>query len=148
MKQINKGAFEFVGYRIPKFILDEGTPAFNNLEILINPNGTYNENTGIFQLNFEFKAIGNDEGRESADIIHAYFMSEFRFAERPLLSDLPNYFYQNGIAIVFPYLRAFISTLTNQAGIKTLLLPTMNLTGLELTLREKTTVINLVSINR
>lgn len=40
-------------------------------------------------------------------------------------------FYANSIAIVFPYIRAFISTVTLQANlVSPILLPTMNLTSL------------------
>jgi preprotein translocase subunit SecB len=35
---------------------------------------------------------------------------------------------KNGVAILYPYLRAFVSTLTIQAGIPPIVLPTVNLT--------------------
>ncbi|EXZ22215.1 pretranslocase subunit SecB family protein, partial [Bacteroides fragilis str. S13 L11] len=55
------------------------------------------------------------------------------------LAEIPNFFYPNSIAILFPYVRAFVSTLTLQANIKPILLPTLNLSSLQDTLRENTT---------
>lgn len=52
---------------------------------------------------------------------------------------MPSYFYRNSIAIVFPYIRAFISTVTLQANIPPIILPTMNLTSLEIPLKQNTT---------
>ena len=48
-------------------------------------------------------------------------------------------FISNSIAILFPYVRAFVSTLTLQANIKPILLPTLNLSSLQDILRENTT---------
>ncbi|MBK7039827.1 MAG: protein-export chaperone SecB [Bacteroidetes bacterium] len=57
------------------------------------------------------------------------------------LVEIPTFFYKNCIAIIFPYLRAFLSTLTLQANVKPLILPLMNLSGLEKPLIENTVLI-------
>ena len=48
-------------------------------------------------------------------------------------SDIENYknvfFSQNAPAILFPYVRAYISTLTSLAGIPPVILPTLNLSN-------------------
>lgn len=43
-------------------------------------------------------------------------------------NELTSYFYKNAPAILFPYVRAYISSLTCQSGIKPVTLPTLNLT--------------------
>lgn len=52
--------------------------------------------------------------------------------------EIPTYFYRNAIAIIFPYVRAFISTVTLQSNIPPVILPTMNLSSLESPLKENT----------
>lgn len=47
-----------------------------------------------------------------------------------------NYFIKNAPAIVFPYIRAYISNLTTQSGLFTIQLPTLNLSGLADKLKE------------
>jgi preprotein translocase subunit SecB len=41
-----------------------------------------------------------------------------------------DYFAKNAPAIIFPYIRAYISTLTTQSGLFTVQLPTLNLSQL------------------
>ena len=48
------------------------------------------------------------------------------------------YFYTNAPAILFPYIRAYISTLTNLSGYKPINLPTLNLTSLREDLEKNT----------
>ena len=66
-------------------------------------------------------------------------VASFKFKENISLAEIPNFFYPNSIAILFPYVRAFVSTLTLQANIKPILLPTLNLSSLQDILRENTT---------
>jgi preprotein translocase subunit SecB len=45
--------------------------------------------------------------------------------------EVKNFLYLNAPAILFPYLRAYISTLTTLSGLDTYTLPTMNLSSLK-----------------
>jgi preprotein translocase subunit SecB len=66
--------------------------------------------------------------------------ARFVFREPVLLEEIPDYFYLNSIAILFPYVRAFVSIITLQANINPLMLPTMNLASLQETLKKNTNV--------
>ena len=66
-------------------------------------------------------------------------MGTFDFENVNKIEDIPSFFYRNSIAILFPYVRAYISLVTNQANIPALVLPTMNLVSLEKPLKENTT---------
>ena len=57
-----------------------------------------------------------------------------------LILEIPDFFYPNSLAIIFPYIRAFVSTLTLQANVRPIVLPTVNLMGLTDMLRKETTV--------
>lgn len=54
--------------------------------------------------------------------------------------ELPEFFYANSIAIIFPYVRAFISTVSLQANVPSIVLPTMNLSSLRETLAQSTAI--------
>ncbi len=62
----------------------------------------------------------------------------FNFPESPGFADLSPYFYQNSIAIIFPYIRAFATALTAMANVNPIILPTMNLSSLEEPLKQNT----------
>lgn len=49
-----------------------------------------------------------------------------------------SFLYLNAPALLFPYLRAYISTLTNLSGIEPITLPTLNLTSLKEELEQNT----------
>ncbi len=62
----------------------------------------------------------------------------FEFEDKINFEDIPSYFYINSIAILFPYVRAFVSTVTLQANIPPIVLPTMNISSLGKPLKEST----------
>jgi preprotein translocase subunit SecB len=54
------------------------------------------------------------------------------------LESLNDFFYINAPALLFPYIRAYISTLTNLSGLKPINLPTINMTRLGQDLKKNT----------
>lgn len=137
MSDIKKASFSFMGYQVKKFTFEEpNDPMVDSFSLAFEPSGLYDEQSGIFQLKFEFRTF--IQGNLEQDIITAEVTSDFHFASDTPFEEIPDYFYKNSIAIVFPYLRAFISTLTFQANTKPIILPVMNLSGLEETFRKKT----------
>jgi preprotein translocase subunit SecB len=82
-----------------------------------------------------------DDINESIPKINIVFKAIFSFTGVEKLEDIPDFFYRNALAIVFPYIRSFVSTLTLQSNSKLIILPTMNLSKLEKPLREKTSTI-------
>ena len=65
----------------------------------------------------------------------------FEFKEPLSLKDIPSFFYPNSIAILYPYVRAFVGTLSLQSNIKPIMLPTLNLSGLEGILKNQTKIV-------
>lgn len=63
----------------------------------------------------------------------------FEFKNVETIEDIPDFFYKNSIAILFPYVRAYISLVTTQANVPGIILPTYNLSNLEEKLRNNTT---------
>lgn len=128
-------------FKLQKYIFDKVNIDLENLKndsqlsLDINPSGIYSAETGIFQLIFVFTAFQGDNR-----VISVRCVSEYKFQELTPYEELPRMFYANSIAILFPYVRAFVSTVTLQANIPPILLPTMNLTSLGEKLQAQTTI--------
>ena len=104
-----------------------------NLDISFNPSGLFSQGK-IVEMKMLFIAKKTDH----KPFIEVEFTFSFKFEEKIQFENIPNYFYTNSIAIVFPYIRAFISNLTLQANIHPpVILPTWNLESLATPLREK-----------
>ena len=101
----------------------------------INPSGKFFQKSGTFELTFEFSA---NESENNETVIFVLCRAEFYFKNVATFKDIPAYFYTNSIAILFPYIRAFVSTLTLQANRAPIIIPIMNLASLEATLRSNT----------
>lgn len=136
MIEAKKASFKFEKFKIPSFSYNESKNNSGSLKIVFNPSGYYNPIIGEFDLTLEF--IGSDENGKN--VITVTSIATFKFEDNTPLSDLPDYFYINAIAILFPYMRSFISTLTLQSNTGILTLGLMNLSQLELPLRANTKV--------
>ena len=62
----------------------------------------------------------------------------FGFTEPIELSEIPDFFYPNCMAIVFPYVRSFLSTLSLQANVPPIILPIINFSDLQGVLKRNT----------
>lgn len=120
-----KAAFSFENFKIERVNLDISKREGSELDISFDPSGQLHQGKAEVKVVFKAKTTDNDP------FIEVEFTSSFKFEEKIKFEDIPNYFYINSIAIVFPYIRAFISNLTLQANIfPPVILPTWNLTSL------------------
>jgi preprotein translocase subunit SecB len=139
MEEVQKAAFSFEHFKVPKFSYNENNDNGSKLKLGLEPRGTYNSKTGEFILSLNF--ISHNEDNLGNFIFELNSVAVFKFESNIKYSEIPNYFYKNAIAIMFPYLRAFTSTLTLQANTKLLKLGLMNLSDLEVPLKENVSVI-------
>ncbi len=114
-------------FKFPKVGIDLSKKVDDDINIKLEPSGQYNAENSTFFLTFEFNAFNKEEDNAFINIL---CVANFKFENVASIENIPNYFYQNSIAIVFPYIRAFISTVTLQANINPLVLPTFNLSSL------------------
>jgi preprotein translocase subunit SecB len=130
--------FQFKGYRINRSLieLDENSN-FENLKISFAVSGLVKRVENLFILNLSVK-IKNDESNLKIEVDT---IANFLFEKVENIDDISSFFYNNSSAILFPYIRAYISTLTNLSGNRSITLPTMNLTNLADELRANTTII-------
>ena len=137
MNSAEKAAFKFIQYKISKFSFDEESDGGGELDVKFDVSGKYVNDKTTYELYIQILVL---EGKRQ--IVNATMISYFKFDPNTALKDLPGYFYKNAIAISFPFLRAFISTLTLQTNSKPLMLPIMNLSNLEKPLIDNTTEVN------
>lgn len=138
---MREAAFSLKRYNFNRIHLnmDEVEPK-GNLFLDIQPSGTFFKEKGEFELRFLFSA-NKEQNAKSPSIVEVSCKATFIFKDEVNSLDLiPDYFYSNSIAILFPYVRAFISTLTLQANYAPIVLPTMNLTELNAILKKHVTV--------
>jgi len=134
MKQVEKASFSFDSYKIIKFSYLDPNQDTDTVSFGINPSGNYSEKNGIFTTQFDF-VIKYGENNEK-ELLSVTMQAVFNFGGQLSYTDIPPFFFINSTGIVFPYLRAFISTLTTLANVKPLLLGLLNLSSLESVFKE------------
>jgi len=128
-------AFRLKSYRFTRASFDFNLPEKSTLEVEFNPKGTYHATSGEYYLNFEVQITCSEIKRQVIDIT---CIAEFTFGKGISIKDIPEFFYPNSLAIIFPYIRAFVSTISLQANVRPIVLPTVNLTSLRTTLQKNT----------
>lgn len=118
--------FQFDSFIIQKSIFDLRQDAeVGELSIGFKSAGKLDFEKGKFILEF---GIFISDSSETLNIeIDSIGYFNFENVDRDSLS---NFLYVNAPAILFPYLRAYISSLTTLSGIRPITLPTLNLTSL------------------
>lgn len=137
MENLKKAAFSLSTYKITKANIDFAKQELTDeIGLILDPSGEFKKSESIFDLKIIFKA--GTSNMESV-LVECEMHGWFKFSNVDAQEDIPDYFFRNSIAIIFPYLRSFISTLTLQANTKNLILPTMNLSNLESVLKSNVT---------
>lgn len=137
----NNVAFRFTSYHFPKAKIEFPLNRIGqtiDLSIKISPKGEFSKSTSTYKLFLSIVLTATKEDL-SIDVADVDCVADFQFSE-PIndIHDIPDFFYPNSIAIVFPYIRSFISTLSLQANTTPIILPTMNLTSLQDELKANT----------
>jgi preprotein translocase subunit SecB len=129
-------------FRLDEFLVQESRiirkPAPKNpenLHINIKPYGVYYPGNKVFQLTLDV-SIEEDGGRFEAFISA---VGLFSFKELEDLGQIDNYFYLNAPAILFPYVRSYLSALTALSGMEAVNLPPLAMAGIQDELKMNTT---------
>ncbi len=135
---MEKATFRLDNYRFTKASLDFSIPDNAELNISFSPKGVFHTKEARYELSFDVMVICTETNTEA---VRVSCEASFSFGGEIAIEEIPEYFYPNSLAIVFPYIRAFVSTITLQANVQPVVLPTVNLMGLTEELKENTTVI-------
>ena len=131
-------AFRLVNYKFTKATLNFDIPKDAEFVIDFKPSGKLKEIKGTYDLSFD--TIVKCEESDTI-IVEVSCIAQFSFMDRIKFEEIPDFFYPNSLAILFPYIRAFVSTLSLQANSSPMILPTVNLMGLTEKLRDNTSVV-------
>jgi preprotein translocase subunit SecB len=127
-RSTKKAAFTFEDYRFTRFSIKfSDLKRGESLGIDFVPNGEYDSKNGLFKLTLNFVATAETSHKPVVDV---ECVALFRFMELMPIEALPEYFFANATAILYPYIRAFVSTLSLQANYKAFVLPTLNVAAL------------------
>ncbi len=134
-----KTSFQFKGFHINEsFIKQEpNREVSKEIKFGFNPKGIIDSNNKIFKLNLGIKV----ENKAKTFLARIETTGTFLFDSEIDEKLLDSLFYVNAPALLFPYIRAYISTLTTLSGIEAITLPTVNLTSLGKVLRDNTETI-------
>lgn len=120
-------AFKLIDYNFSKTIVDYSFFSQGEIDVLFDVRGDYDKSESKYFLYFTTTCKIEDS---SDPFIVVKCQGEYKFKNVASFNDIPKFFYINCIAILFPYVRSYISTITVQSNIKPIILPTLNLTKL------------------
>ncbi|ATA75711.1 protein-export chaperone SecB [Capnocytophaga canis] len=135
---MQKASFSIKDYLFDQVEINLESFQEGDLKIDFTPEGIYDNQKQIFELTFVVTVTVSNSLKESP-FIKIRCKGFFAFENASSFEEIPDFFYRNSIAILFPYIRAYISLVTTQANVPGIILPTYNLSGLENQLREHTT---------
>jgi preprotein translocase subunit SecB len=128
--------FQFQGFKIKRSLIDiNDYDGDLDLSIKFNPSGILDKKQSIFILNLG--VVIKDSDKLNIEISSESFFKYSNIEE----DKLGNFLYLNAPAIMFPYIRAYISSLTVLSGINPINLPTLNLSGLKSELESNISVL-------
>lgn len=134
---MQKAAFSIDKYVFDKVIIDLANNISKDIDLSFETKGVFFEKDSKYELIFSVTAFNEDKTIENP-FVFVQCIGLFNFESVSTFEDIPDFFYRNCIAILFPYLRAYVSVVTSQANIPGIILPTLNLTSLEGDLRKNT----------
>lgn len=117
--------FRFKGYKIVESHITTKPEKETSQNLNVEFEQTVGVNEGEHNMRLEMTANINDENNALAIKIKAQGFFEFESDLKPQEKDI--FFHTSAPAILFPYVRAFITTLSSLSGIKPVILPTLNM---------------------
>lgn len=142
MNKVKNSSFALKHFIVQDFSIKRKLTAQQKVNLKINPTGLYNEETKEYQLTLEIQIKDSNESYT----VNMTAIGLFKIKEEETDdARLSNYFYTNAPAVIFPYVRSYISAVTALTGLNTVNLPLMNLSGLRDTLKQQTSRIPIPS---
>lgn len=127
MTKSTKPKFAFTGYIIEKADINiKNSKVGKKINFAFNPSGVLNKNNNTFELLLKVNITESSNTLEINLTARAFFVFESKTDD----PSLHNYIIYNAPALLFPYIRAYISTLSSLSGVTTIILPTLNMTHL------------------
>lgn len=117
--------FRFLGYKILKSVVEikEEENLNQKMNIEFNGKNIIDNDSHKFNLQLDSRITNED----NSIVIEIVILGLFEFDRDLTKEQKESFFDTNAPAILFPYVRAYIGSLTALSGIKPIVLPTINL---------------------
>lgn len=136
-KTTPEASFRFKGMEVIDSRITVHAPGQYHFNIAFEPSGVFDKNQNTFTLYLNTKITEKEE----RILIEVSTRSVFEYSETDDTNMLMEYFTGNAPAIVFPYIRSYISALTALSGMQTITMPTLNMSAISKTIAEHIRVI-------
>lgn len=124
-----KAQFAFRDFKVYEFSYKEPAGSAPDLNLNFNAlSGVLDVEEGLFETTFKIQVF-ETINEKKVYTIKCSAKSLFK-VEWKTIEEIPQMFFNNSTAIVFPYIRAFITTLTLQSNCGQLMVPILNLSKL------------------
>lgn len=133
---MQKAAFSIINYQFDRVQIDLNNHKSKDLLLAFETKGLYDNENSTFELQFVVNVANKEVENPFVEIS---CKGIFKFENVSSFEEIPDFFYRNSIAILFPYVRAYLSLVTTQANVPGIILPTLNLSNLETELKTNTT---------
>ncbi len=134
---MQKAEFSIVSYKFDQVNINSLNHKNNELSLSFDTKGLYSQSDSEYYLTFKISVFNDNQNDNPFVVVQC--VGTFKFENVANINEIPDFFYRNSIAILFPYVRAYVSLITTQANVPGVILPTLNLSNLESDLRKNTT---------
>lgn len=115
--------FQFIRYLIDQCSVNlTGKELSKEMVFAINPEGVFNEKDKTFELVLNLVVNDKDHNLDLNMRIHGYFTYDGNN-----MDEVRSFIGINSPAILFPYVRAYVSNITALGGMPPVIMPTLNL---------------------
>ena len=122
-KKVEKARFRFVEYLFKETSIKlTGEDIGDDVEFGIEPNGIFEEDNKMFILTLNVLV----KDKKSSLEVKMTVIGKFKY-ETNDIQELVPYLGFNAPAIIFPYIRAYITNITALGGMSPIILPTLNM---------------------
>ena len=128
----------FSGFKIVHSSIDFNGPIGQNMNFGIDASGEINKSTNVFLLWLKVHVTDDIASLNIKVDASAEYKIEGGNIDDPAFS---NYLFLNAPAILFPYIRAYITALTSLSGAETITIPPLNMSGIMDSLKKHTQII-------
>lgn len=119
-----KSDLSFINFVVPRFVFEKSPFEDSENSFEINPQAVIIRSSNQFHINVEIEIVDSKNEFNLKMLCIGVF--KYNTEDEKTLLDFMSI---NGPAIVFPYIRSFISSYTALSGFDTITLPTLNLSG-------------------
>jgi preprotein translocase subunit SecB len=131
-------SFKLKSFKVSKVSFNS-EPGNEDLGFDLVPTGKFYTQTKEYVLTIDF-TIFDFETKQK--VLKCKLIGNFDIFLEEGNNNIPEYFYANSIAILFPYLRSFISTMTLQSNSGIIMVPTYNVSEFKEVLKKETEILD------